>query len=429
MRRMMAVIAVALVFSLPGSALPQESVACHHACSHCCCHNDFWTRDTLTGDWLGYGPALAKNGIVIDSSLTQFYQGVASGGNQQVFKYGGKFDLFMHLDTEKMGLWQGGKLAIHGVDWQYGQNVVAGLASLAPVNANAVTPTVEESFALTTLLYEHELGGGFLAAAGRINTLDFWEILYPDYGRGVDGFMNMSINLPMNCAPSMPFIGNVAGLLKGGKRGIEAGFLVMESNHVPTTVGMDFPNETTLVAIARKYTDFCCLPGSHTLMAAYAGGDYTSFDTSGWVVLPGGGVIPTAVDDSWMAVYLAEQRFWVDPCNERRYAKLFGKLGYSDSNTSPFGCTASLSAEAFGAMDCRPNDRMGIGYFYNGLNADFKGLFAGTNPLQDVHGGEIYYNAAVTPWFHLTADMQVVNVAAQSNDPAIVVALRGKIDF
>ena len=44
------------------------------------------------------------------------------------------------------------------------------------------------------------------------------------------------------------------------------------------------------------------------------------------------------------------------------------------------------SAEAFGAMDFRPNDHMGIGYFYNGLNADFECLFAGTNPLQDVHG-------------------------------------------
>ena len=429
MRRL--VIAVVVLFSLSLSDLAPAQQANGTCCAYdrySSC-NSLWTRDSLTGDWRGNRPSLAKQGIVVESSLTQFYQGVASGGDQQNFKYGAKFDLFMHLDTEKMGLWRGGKFAIHAADWQFGQNVVEGLASLAPVNSNLVTPTVEESFGLTTLLYEHELGDGFLAAAGRINTLDFWEMLYPDYGRGVDGFMNLSINLPMNCAPSMPFISNVAGLLKGGRRGIEAGFLVMESYHVPTTVGLDFPNEITLVAIARKYTDLGGLPGSHTLMASYASGDYTSFDTSGWIVLPGGGVIPTGVDDSWMAAYLAEQRIWADPCNKRRYAKLFGKVGFSDSNTSPFGCTASVAMEAFGAMKRRPDDRMGIGYFYNGLNDDFKALFAATNPLEDVHGGEIYYNAAITPWFHLTADLQVIDVAARANDTAVVVGLRGKIDF
>jgi porin len=158
--------------------------------------------------------------------------------------------------------------------------------------------------------------------------------------------------------------------------------------------------------------------------------EYTSFDTSGWIIIPGGGVVPAQKTGTWTATYLGEQRLWVDPCNPKRYTKLFGKVGFSDVENSPFKCAGSILVEAFGAMKCRPNDRMGIGYFYNGLNDDFKALFGlGGNPLENPHGGEVYYNAEITPWFHLTADLQVINPARQVNDTAIVCGLRGKMDF
>ena len=108
---------------------------------------------------------------------------------------------------------------------------------------------------------------------------------------------------------------------------------------------------------------------------------------------------------------------------------MFGRVGVSDEKTSPYGVTASVSLEAFGSMDCRPNDRMGVGYFYSGLNSDFKNLFVFANPLEDVHGGEVYYNAEITQWFHLTGDLQVVNPGPQALDTAVVLGLRAKIDL
>lgn len=45
---------------------------------------------------------------------------------------------------------------------------------------------------------------------------------------------------------------------------------------------------------------------------------------------------------------------------------------------------------------------MGIGYFYDGLSGPLEGFAAPIAALQCVHGGEFYYNAEVTPWFHLT---------------------------
>jgi porin len=427
---MRSLLALSVVFSFlcaPRFDYAQElNASCHEA--SCCC-DCLLCRDKLTGDWYGRRTSLAQHGIVFESALTQFYQGVSSGGAEQRFRYGDKLDLFILGDTGRMGLWQGGKINVHAVDWQFGQNVIADAAGLASVNTNLVTPVPERSFALTHLLYEQQLGGGFAAVVGRNNTLDFWETLYPDYGRGVDGFMNLSIPMPMNAVPSMPFISNIAAIMKTGDRGLQAAFAVMESQESPTTVGLDFPNGVTLVGIARKNTAFGGLPGTHTVLATYATGAYTSFDTSDWVIIPPGGVTPAQQTGTWMVQYIAEQRLWADPCNDQQYTKLFGRVGASDEKTSPYGVTASVSLEAFGSMNSRPNDRMGVGYFYSGLNSDFKSLFVPANPLEDVHGGEVYYNAEITPWFHLTGDLQVVNPGPQALDTAVVLGLRAKIDF
>ena len=75
---------------------------------------------------------------------------------------------------------------------------------------------------------------------------------------------------------------------------------------------------------------------------------------------------------------------------------------------------------------------MGVGYFYSGLSGDVKNFFASIRrapDLRDLQGVELYYNAAITPWFHLTADVQFVQPAVSDNDTAVVLGLRGKIDL
>ena len=64
----------------------------------------------LLGDAFGLRPLFEERGFSFYASSTQFEQGVASGGVQQAFRWGGKFDLLAHLDSEKLGLWDGGFL-------------------------------------------------------------------------------------------------------------------------------------------------------------------------------------------------------------------------------------------------------------------------------------------------------------------------------
>lgn len=129
---------------------PSDTIDMGCGDTYSCC-DCLWCREKLTGDWCGKRTCLAENGIVIDSSLTQFYQGVASGGAEQRFRYGAKLDLFANLNTEKMGLWKGGSMMIHAANWNFGQNSNADATFLAPVNTNLLYPTGEPSFAVTSL--------------------------------------------------------------------------------------------------------------------------------------------------------------------------------------------------------------------------------------------------------------------------------------
>jgi hypothetical protein len=36
------------------------------------------------------------------------------------------------------------------------------------------------------------------------------------------------------------------------------------------------------------------------------------------------------------------------------------------------------------------------------------------NRLEDVHGGEVCYNAEMTPWFRVTGDLQAINPGPQA---------------
>jgi carbohydrate-selective porin OprB len=73
---------------------------------------NIWSRSTLTGDWGGARNDLAGKGIIFDMNLTQVGQGVTEGGKDKSWEYGGRGDLTVNVDTQKLGLWPGGFLTV-----------------------------------------------------------------------------------------------------------------------------------------------------------------------------------------------------------------------------------------------------------------------------------------------------------------------------
>ncbi len=75
----------------------------------------FWERETLLGEAGGLRPALAAKGVTVSLSLTGESWSGLSGGLRRGTRTGGMGLASVALDTEKAGLWEGGKLFISGV--------------------------------------------------------------------------------------------------------------------------------------------------------------------------------------------------------------------------------------------------------------------------------------------------------------------------
>ncbi len=401
------------------AVLLSEAVSAQEVSPEC-----LWHRDHLTGDVGGLRSGIAERGVVADLYLTQFYQDVASGGTEQKDAYGGKLD---YVFTIAKGL-----VVLHA-ETRYGEDVILDAAGAAPVNANLLFPGLEDTTAITGLLVNLPLtpDQDWILSVGKFNTLDLFHMIYPQTGRGVDGFMNASSFLPLTVTRTVPLSFLGAGVLKMNEGRVQGGLLVYDSHNTPTTSGFDelFDNGANIAGLWRFFTEFRGLPGSHGFMGTWASGEFTSLDRTGWSFIPGAGIVPGEQSDSWSLQYILEQRLWADPCCDKRNIGILSQWGLADPKTSPYAWICNVSLQAQGLVACREQDTMGVGYFYSGVSADLKNLFPRLLPLDDVQGVELYYNAAITPWFHLTADLQVVEPANSERDTALVLGLRGKVDF
>jgi porin len=397
-----------------------------------CCSPCLWNREKLTGDWWGYRSRVAEHGINVDVEATQFYQGVASGGANETFRYGGKADYFLTYSGQQAGLsglGQGLIVQLHA-ETRFGDDINGDAVALAPSNANMLFPNAKQSTAITGLQITQALSEEWAVSFGKFNSLDLFQQLYPQSGRGIDNFMNASLILPLNLGRTVPLSFLGAGILKLNEGRMQGALLVYDSNNITTTAGFDelFNNGANLLGLWRFFTNFGNRPGSHALLGTYATGDFTSLDPLDWAFFPGQGLVADEVRGSWSATYVLEQQLWADPCTPSRNLGLIGVIGFGSRENNPFATTFHIKCEGDGLLACRPKDRIGVGYFYSGLSDNFKALLSRFT-IGDFQGGEIYYNAEINPWFHLTLDYQVVEPALGANDTAHVLGLRANIDF
>ena len=81
-----------------------------------------------------------------------------------------------------------------------------------------------------------------------------------------------------------------------------------------------------------------------------------------------------------------------------------------------------------GMVPGRPKDNWGIGYYYDGISHYIKDALAPAVTLRNEQGVELFYNFALTPWFVLGADLQVIKPGLASST-AVVPGLRAVIRF
>jgi porin len=316
------------------------------------------------------------------------------------------------------------------VETRFGQDVNFDAVGLAPVNVAMLYPKANEHVtAITGLSFAQALSEDYQITFGKFNALDLFYMLYPQTGRGVNGFMNASMVIPISVARVVPLSFMGVGALQLHEKQVQSGILVFDSQNVATTSGFDdmFENGANILGFYRFFTDLGGLPGSHMFGGIWATGEYVSFDPLSFVIIPGQGLVVDRQSGAYTLLYILEQTLWADRCNKDRNIALLSQWGLADEDTSPFSWSCNVAIQAQGLIRNRPQDTMGIGYFHTGLSGPFKESLSPALDLQDINGVELYYNAAVSKCFQLTADLQVIEPADTSNDTAVVFGLRGTL--
>ena len=394
------------------------------------CWEQLLASPTLTGDWCGARTAMAEHGIIYQGYLTQFYQGPVSGGTNRQFEYGGKSDQFFTFLGEKMGLWKGLIVSMH-TETRFGQDANLNAVGLAPVNVNMLWPSLEQTTAISGFTVTQMLSEEWLVSAGKFNLLDLFNSMYPQGGRGIDGFMNASTLFPLSAARPLNLSVNGVSLAKLHEGKVQASLAVIDTNNSATTVGLGdlFDSGAAIIAYGRHFTEFRDLPGSHAILGEYSTKTFFSIDPSDFYFIPPTTIVAGTQSGSWALNYFGEQQVWVDACDPKRNVGLFTSWGISDGNPNPIRWSGTVSLQGHGLIEGRPADAAGIAYFYTGLSSDFQRLLSPAVDLRDVQGVEMYYNAAITPWFNLTPDLQIIQPANVGNDTAVVFGMRAKLTF
>jgi porin len=162
--------------------------------------------------------SIEDHGIKFEGAMTQFYQGVASGGTERKFRYSGHGDYDLDLDMGRLcGL---DRLTIElGSEHRFADTVNESTGSVVPV---ALLPNLPEpetnSLALTEIRFNVEVRENVEAFFGKIDTLAYDRNAFAD-GKGAEKFLSTAFNYNPIATRTIPFstLGGGINVMRDGE--------------------------------------------------------------------------------------------------------------------------------------------------------------------------------------------------------------------
>jgi porin len=400
---------------------------------------DLKTRSYLTSDWGGTRDELAEKGVQINGDVYEYGQNVADGGVDSGAEWGGKANINLHVDLDKMGVVPGG-LIYARVDSRWGRGVISKTGQLLPANEAALVPVDFEDLeretwgALTALTYTQFLSPKLAVFLGKIDMMDGDPNEFAG-GRGDTQFLNYSM---MFAAPTAIVPASTMGV----------GVMFIPNEHVTLVSQLVSATDSSFDSFDTAMDDWA--DGQiwvNAMMSQYRIADKpggfnatylhwlnTEFADLGSIV----GDLDSTEDDSWLLalsfwqyIYTEEEsKGPLDTTNRMPDLQgwgLFGRLGFGDKSTNPFSTTASIGLGARGLIPERDNDLMGIGYFYT--ETESGNVVTDVGIEKSVQGVEVFYNYAITPAARISLDAQWLEASVPDTDDAIVLGARMHLSF
>ena len=408
--------------------LGQQTQAAAFAKISTALNRDFWNHSQLTGDWSGTRTELAENGFTFLGDITQYYQGVTAGGLVQQFKYGGRGDYLVDLDSRKMGLWEGGHLDLRG-ETRLGQDCNGMDGAIAPSNFAMALPFPNQNVtALSGVQYTQDLAQRVSVFCGKLNLLDGTPNAYARSMR-LNYFWNAAMQSNLSRSYLIPSSLGAGFTIRDEIEPI-FNFYLLDTHYIPTTSGLStlFTNGVVAYGEYRMRTNWFDLPGHSAVGFLYSTATRTALDSDPYLLLNSilsGTPLPTT-SFAWTATYRFDQVLYANPEDPKRNWTLNSDVGLTDGNPNPIHWFANLSLVGNSPIRSRENDTIGVGYYHLGLS---------DLPILKIHGlgaedgVEVFYNVAVTPWFHVTPDVQILDPAQQNTSTALLIGLRARLSF
>jgi porin len=384
-----------------------------------------WERSQLTGDWGGARSQLADSGVTFDLYFTQFLQGAVVTSGSREFNYGGRFDALINFDTEKLGLWDGGSFNTH-LELRYGgiPQFPTEQGALWPVNTGTAVPLGDSGNLVASSLYLSQQLGDVSLLIGKINVIDLLANDLFFGGWGAQRFSNVSFVAPPSGVLPPTIFGAITNV---NLDPVTLTFMVFDPNDQTNNYWPNdlFGDGVNLSAGATYATTISDRPTTFNLTGTYS--TKTGADLNDFLLPPDieGGTRQGSYAIAFQFTHLLQQL----PDNPREGWGVYFKGTIADGNPNIIQGSAIGGIGGKGLFANRPDDRFGLGFFYWNFSNELENTLEPLADFGDEYGLEAYYSYAVTPWFHLTGDVQYINPVNEAFSNALFLGLRAGIRF
>ena len=370
--------------------------------------SDWLKRETLTGDWGGARTTLKEHGITIKPRFTQFYQGQSAGYGEDEFFYGSKLDLMVNTDLSKLGTWDGLSFTTH-LEYNFGRSVNGSGRVLVPVNTALLYPGMEgpDAFDLSSVYLAQTFGKSVSLILGKVNMIDLAARLPFRGGAGVDSFWSHTfVVAPTGIVPPYLF----GALMSIRTEPATYGLWVYDPNSMMNKTGFErpFADGVSIRGNIDIPVTIFGLSGHQGFAAAYSNEPGTDLETLGELFLPPAGPSFGVKNDRYYFAYVFDQYLYRSKEDPDEGVGVFGQYGVSDGNPNKLEWSLLVGVGGTGLIPGRSLDNWGIGYYQDSTSTAFRKSLAPVRSFQNEQGVELFYNFAVTPWFTVGADFQII---------------------
>jgi porin len=388
------------------------------------------TRSTLTADWCGLRSGLAASGLTVVADNANFYFGNARGGLRRDWEYGAHDDYVFNLDGGKAGLMEGMFFKVRA-EHRFGRDVNGDTGAFLPATLLTELPVNDsEDVYLSNVLLTQAFSENFAVFAGKLDTLDADMNAFAS-GRGKTQFSNLAFIATPLALRAVPYSTLGAGFVVLSEMQPMFQFSCLNATDTVRTSGFDelFNDGCVLAAELRLPTPLVGgMPGHQVFGGAWNSRDFISLGQDPRIILPDVPIVQQT--GSWVLYWNTDQYLVVDSADPLRGWGYFARAGVADEDTNPIEHFLQFGVGGSSPLASRPADTFGVGW-YRAYTSDRIGpiLTAALGPIGDGQGIEIFYNIAVTPWCHITPDVQFIMPAREAVNDALVAGVRAKVDF